>query len=226
MRSMAYAADPEPSARFFALASVVFLHLLAFALLLYHRGAAHLPLPAMGTLKVVALNAEPAAKTAPPPPVLPSKIGEVVELETPLSFSTETDADAVTASAGGCLVLERISDAILADPAALASVLNAPAQTRSIAGAIVLWNVHWSESATAIVAPLGATRAAVERSLASLDQGCLDEPIAGPRLIPIPAGSGTLFVVFGSGNWTWRQVVEGAPAATVAMDATLPVDEQ
>lgn len=213
---MYHQANAGPSERLAALATVILLHGVAFALLLAQR-ASQPPLAAPGTLKVVALNADPAAATAPPPPSLPSKVADSVEPEKQLAFSTDSDPDAVAAAAAGCLTLESIRESILADPAAMASILRAPPETRSIAEAVVLWNVRWAQSAQSVEAPLAAARAAVERSLASASKGCLDEPITGPRLLPIPAGAGTMFIVFGSGTWTWREVAEnqagsGAPA--------------
>lgn len=215
---MAHTANAKPSERFGVLTTVIVLHLAALAVLLSQRGAPQLPLPPAGSLSVVSLNAEPPAPTAPPPPILPSKIAEAIETETQLEFSTETDADSLAASTAGCPTLQLVREAILADRAAVTSVLNSPPETRSIAEAVVLWNARWSESAGSVAAPLGAARAAVERSLAGVDRACLDEPITGPRLVPIPAGVGTMFVVFGSGSWTWREVLENRQAATLALD--------
>jgi hypothetical protein len=119
-----------------------------------------------------------------------------------------------------------VRTAILADPAAVTSVLNSPPEIRAIADAVVLWNAQWSESAHSLAAPLGAARVAVERSLATLDENCLDEPITGPRLIPVPAGSRTIFVVIGSGVWTWRQVTAELPLPSISLDGERPVDQQ
>lgn len=203
---MAQAAYTKPSERVVALSAVILLHFVAGLLFLYHRWPIQPPRASAGTLTVVALSAQPAVpQTAPPPPLLPSDIEEAVEAHAEAQPSTEAQA-AVGAPGVGCATLELVRNAILNDPAAVDSVLNSPPQTRSIAEAIVLWSTGWSESAVLASSPLGATRAAVERGLATVDDGCLDEPIAGPRLIPIPAGTGTMFVVFGSGNWTWRAV--------------------
>jgi hypothetical protein len=219
--STADIANARLSDRLIALATVIMLHAAAFALFLSQRGPPQVPLTPPGLPSVVTLTPDrsvPPAPTAPPPPVLPSKIKEVIELETVELFSTSTDSDALAARATSCFTLELVRDAILADPAAMASVLNSPPHTRSIADAVVLWNAGWSESAASDSSPLGATRAAVERGLAALDRGCLDEPIAGPRLVPIPAGTGTMFVVFGSGNWTWRDVFENRQGTIFAID--------
>jgi hypothetical protein len=142
---------------------------------------------------------------------LPAKLHELIEAEANPQPAAATTAKAVGIPGPGCATLELVRTSILADPAAVTSVLNSPPEIRSIAEAVILWNAQWSQSAGSLAAPLGATRAAVERSLATLDENCLDEPIAGPRLIPVPAGTGTMFVVMGSGVWTWREVTAELP---------------
>ena len=73
----------------------------------------------------------------------------------------------------------------------------------------VMWNAGRSNAASTVDSPLGPARAIVELSLNSVEDGCLDEQIAGPRLIPVPVpdGQSTMFLVFGSGTWTWRELV-------------------
>jgi hypothetical protein len=225
---MAQTANAKPSERVAALTAVIVLHAVAFLILLYHRWPVDPAQPRSGALTVVSLSAQPAAPISrpPPPPVLPAKIRELVIEAEAQQASPETSTTAVGAPGPGCTTLDLVRNGILADPVALESVLKAPPETRSIAEAVVLWNTRWSESAGSVQSPLGATRTAVERTLASLDEGCLDEPIAGPRLVPIPAGTGTMFVVFGSGTWTWRQVTQEPPASPLALDGVAALVEQ
>jgi hypothetical protein len=209
---MAPEAEVRPSERLIAIVAVILLHALAFAVLLYQRWPADARVPKGGSLTIVALNAEPVAPAVrPPTPILRAKLQELVEAEANPEPAAATTANAVGIPGAGCATLEVVRSSILADPAAVTSVLNSPPEIRSIAEAVILWNAQWSESAGSLAAPLGATRAAVERSLATLDENCLDEPIAGPRLIPVPAGTGTMFVVMGSGVWTWREVTAEPP---------------
>ncbi|MEO7366214.1 MAG: hypothetical protein ABIW03_07855 [Sphingomicrobium sp.] len=216
---MAQLATSKPTERLGALTAVLVLHALALALVLMHRNSAQRPATG-GPLHTVMLEAAAAEQSPPPPPTLPSKIVREVRPETQLAVSTEAAADPIAGPPGGCGTAERVRLAILADPAAIQSVLLAPPETRSIADAIVIWNVGWSTVADTDIAPLVAARLAVERSLASVESACLDEPVAGPRLIPIPAQAGmTTFLVFGSGNWTWRNVAQSLkpfePAASM-----------
>jgi hypothetical protein len=207
---MVRVACAKQSERAAALASVILLHVLALMILLYHRWPVQPQMEQQGTLKIIALSAPPAAPATPPRPLVPSEIQEIIEAQVEPQVSAEASAVVGTPGAA-CTPLELVRNAILTDQAALTSVLNAPPETRSIAEAVVLWNAGWSESASVQASPLSATRAAVERGLTQLDEACLDEPVAGPRLIPIPAASGTMFVVFGSGTWTWRQVTQHQP---------------
>lgn len=212
---MAQGPTSRPSERYSALALVLALHAAALLLLLSQRSV--LPsVPAKpGSLKVMSLNAQAPREAPPPPPVLPSKLVREIKAEMQLAVATAEQSDSAAAPAGGCVALEQVRSAIMGDPAALSSVVQAPPETRSIAEAVVMWNQSWTAAASSADAPLGPARTAVERSLAAMPEECLDEPIAGPRLVPFPAGTGTMFLVFGSANWTWRDVaqsIEPAPS--------------
>jgi hypothetical protein len=204
-QAMVDAAHVPRSQRAAALITVIILHLLLLLLFLAIRSAAPQPAQSPGALTVVSIADETEA-VPPPPPKMPSKVlKEAVQLAE-LALSTETNPDATAASASGCVTLDTITKALLADSPTVAAVLQAPPETRSIAEAIVVWNSGWSEATATPGAPLELVRATVSQSLQSIDEACLDEPVAGPRLVPVPAGEGTMFLVFGSGSWTWRQL--------------------
>jgi hypothetical protein len=125
-------------------------------------------------------------------------------------------------NAAGCVPLEEVRETIASDPAAMASALNAPPETRSIAEAIVIWNGDWIHAASTEQSPLAPTRSAIERSIANMRAECLDEPVTGPRLIPFPTATGTMFLVFGSGSWKWRDVADDVVLSTdAAKDTTV-----
>ncbi len=222
---MAHTANIPRPQRAGALVTVIVLHALLLAFFLATRGPAPLPAQMPGSLTIVSVADESAA-TPPPPPRLPSEVvlEDVVELAE-LALAAETDPNATAASASGCAALDTITKAILADPVAVAAVLRAPPETRSIAEAIVVWNSGWTDYTATVGAPLEPVRAAVRQSLGSIDEGCLDEPVLGPRLVPIPAGSGTMFLVFGSGIWTWRQLIVD-PQPLLGMPNSRPVADR
>jgi hypothetical protein len=202
---MVHAASLPRRNRAAALTFVVALHLCLIILALAARSATQPVQASPGALTVVSI-ANAASTTPPPPPPLPSKIIE----DNPVSqivVAAEADSGPDAPAGSGCTTLEAVSKALLSDTEALGAVLAAPPDTRSIAEAIVVWNAGWSEATSSIEAPLGPVRVAVTSSLSSVEDNCLDEPIAGPRLIPIPAGQRTMFVVIGSGNWSWRQLL-------------------
>lgn len=118
------------------------------------------------------------------------------------------------AGADACAILDSVAKAIVADPATVAAIVQAPADTRSIADAIVIWNVGWSAAAMEAGAPLEPVRANVIATLQAAPEDCLASPVAGPRLVPVPNGDRTLFLVFGSGEWSWKSLIEPVPVET------------
>lgn len=205
---MPHPATPRPSERLAALAMVAILHVALFILILAARGASQIPAAKPGRLTAFALEAEePAKAVATPPRRLPSKVPDKPTPVEEFALTQELDSTDNAVPAEGCSTLELIRKAIIENPAVMASVHNAPPETRSVADAVVIWNAGWVEAARSADAPLGPARAAVQQVGSSIDDNCLDEALTGPRLIPIPAGTGTMFLVLGSGRWTWREVM-------------------
>ncbi|MEO6579635.1 MAG: hypothetical protein ABIN83_00600 [Sphingomicrobium sp.] len=141
----------------------------------------------------------------PPPPVLPSKIADK-KVTAHESFSAELDPTLLGA-AGGCATFDLIAKSLIAEPTVVTAVLMTPQERRSIADAVVIWNVGWSDAAGSLNDPLGPARAVIEQNLRSIPEDCLDEVVVGPRLVPIPEGDRTMFLAIGSGSWTWRQLL-------------------
>ena len=209
---------PPKAQRIGVLATVVALHVALLLVFLASRSEASPPIVKSGAMSLIAISADVPAQRPPPPPQLPSKLVDEIRKLTAQAQTFEPDSTALPGPAGQCATLDLVSKAIVADPVAVAAVIDAPPETRSIAEAIVMWNAGWSSAAGNADSPLGAARAVVEQSLSSVEDSCLDEPITGPRLIPIAVADGqrTMFLVFGSGNWTWRQLVTD-PATTEGM---------
>jgi hypothetical protein len=162
---------------------------------------------------MMSLPLEQEADGKPPPPALPSKVADDKRVLAKPAFSTDPDS-AAQGSQGGCATLELVRKALLADPAAVAAVVHAPREARSIAEAVVIWNAGWADLARNVEAPLGPARQVLEQSIASIPAECLNEEIAGPRLFLIPAGEGVnMFLVVGSGKWSWGQLVANDHAA-------------
>lgn len=218
---MAHSAIPPPSQRLTLLAAAAVLHLGLLALLLsagWLPPLAVKPLAAMTTMAIARDRG-----SARPPPALPSRLAQPQRVLREIEFSDQPDANAQGA-VGGCAPLPLIAQALVADPAALAAVRDAPPETRSVADAVVLWNAGWAAAASTPDMPLAPARSVVEQSLLSLPDSCLDEPVAGPRLVPVADGDRTMFMVIGSGNWTWRQLLDdpGPPPSVAQLPADRP----
>lgn len=193
------------SQRFAALAVAAVAHLALFALFLSIGSRSAVVAVPAGAMSLIAL-APPVPPGKPPPPVMPSKIADSKPIVAQESFSVD-DESLLLAEGGGCATLDLVAKSLRAEPAAVAGVASTPPENRSIAGAVVIWNAGWSETASAAAAPLGPARSVIEQNLRSIPDTCLDEPVAGPRLVPMPEGERTIFLAIGSGHWTWRQLL-------------------
>jgi len=201
--------DPPKSQRIGVLTAVITLHAGLLIAFLASGGAAAPPAVKPGLLSLLTISADPPANRPPPPPTLPSKVVDEIKKLTEQAQTFDPDSTALSALTGQCATLDVVSKAIVADPSVVTAVVHAPPETRSIAEAIVMWNAGWSNAANTPDAPLAPARTVVELSLNSVEDGCLDEQIAGPRLIPVPVPDSqrTMFLVFGSGSWTWRELL-------------------
>lgn len=208
-----YSAPTGPE-RAVTLAGAVVFHLGLLAFFLSVSSAPAMPEARPGVMSLISIAPLPAG-SKPPPPALPSKVSDANRVVSKIAFSADIESDQIGATAG-CATIDHINKAIVADPAAVAAVLAAPPESRSIAEAVVLWNNGWISNASAADAPLGPARLAVEQSLSSLAAKCLDEPIVGPRLVPVPAWGGTMFLVIGSGTWSWRQLLDQPEAISAS----------
>ena len=212
---MAQLSIPPRAERATVLAAAAVLHLGLLALLVSVGSLSPTPAKPLAAMTMVAITPE-RATGRPPPPALPSRIAEPRRVFRDIMFSDQPDASA-SGAAGDCAALPLITQALVADPAALAAMLTAPPETRSISDAVVLWNAGWAAAASTPDSPLAPARAVVERSLRALPDACLDEPVAGPRLVPVANGDRTMFIAIGSGNWSWRQLIEDPAILPMAL---------
>ena len=180
------------------------------------------PVVKPASVAIVALDAERPAAAKPPPPTLPAKLADTFKPLAEFSIPVDSESDSPAGASGVCSTPQAVLDALLLDPAALAAIRSAPPETRSVADAIVIWNEGWSPAAIVPDAPLFNVRVTVERTLSAGIDGCLDAPVVGPRLLPVSDAEGTrtIFLVFGSGNWTWRALL--SPPASLETNSTSP----
>lgn len=201
--------------RLLILSSVVVVHLVLLVAVMTLHGA-RAPSPVPRSITITLLSAQTPASGKPPPPALPSKLAQAFKPLAAPSPTVETAADASSVASDSCAPLDAVTAALLANDEALTAVRSTPPEARSIADAVVIWNARWSTLADDYPqAPLRPTRTAIEQSLASFGGNCLDQPVTGPRLIPIPDGDRTMFLVVGSGIWRWHDLLQNAPASAI-----------
>ena len=197
---------PSRGQRAVVLTAVLALHLLLLGLLVIGKVRATPARAEPGFVQIGMLSAATSVTSKPPPPAMPSKLAALPVPSFALSLTADFEINAAALSSH-CSTLDEVSAALLADPVALAAIRDAPPDMRSITDAVVMWNAGWSPASSPDDAPLGPVRAAIERTLSVVDDSCLDEVIAGPRFVQIPNGDETMFMVLGSGQWSWRQLL-------------------
>lgn len=188
------------------IAAVLALHAVVLCLLLLGGNAASVsvPEPPMALIEIPVASPEPPG-APPPPPSIPNE--RALEAAPPAPPSVAPSPTGTAVPAGGCATLASVSAAINADPAAAAEIQNSPLQLRSISGAVVVWSAGWSEGARGPDEPLEAVRRVIEDTLRTLEPACLKEEVAGPRLVAVPTGDHSMYVVLGSGRWIWEQML-------------------
>lgn len=196
--------------------SVLLAHLVIIILLVISRHAVPSP-EKQGNLSVFSLSA------APSQPSIPAKAPVIVQDIKPISTTpAEAFAEQQQSAEGDpegevCSPIDVVTTQLTSDPAVPAEIDMVPRTDRSISEAIVIWNAEWSSSAIADDAPLRNVRDRIENTLAELPLECLETPVAGPRLIPIMIDGSTTFLAFGSGEWTWQQLIESQPEPLFAV---------
>ena len=212
--------------RLLTIGSVCVLHAIMLAWFLMSRGSPErFPMPS-AALQLVDVNLPipPSAKVEPPPPppALPSTVPDVPKPPSPPSPTLDERADA--GNGGSCSTLTAVAAAINADPDSVVRIRSAPAQLRSVAGAIVIWNAGWPDGLRLSEDPLQRVRTVIEETLKQVDPACLDEVVTGPRLIAVPNGEYTIYAVLGSGNWSWAQMLLPDGVAPPALPQAAPTD--
>jgi hypothetical protein len=97
-----------------------------------------------------------------------------------------------------------------------------PAQARSVANAVLLWDGHWVDASTvggpASLAPIQST---VLLAVAAAPPTCQAELVRGPRLITVGDTRDTTVLAFGSGEWRWGDILT-SPHPPQSVNLTLP----
>lgn len=204
------AACPSVGQRILSLSAGIALNLAALAMLILLRGPSPVPgKDAGGSVISVSLGAAPRTASEWPLAVPRFRQHHLAALAIPaLPAAAAVSSNGTSAE---CPIAEDVAKGIVADPIALDAIIHAPADLRSVADAIVVWNLAWVPATTDLQSPLGSVRTNVTATLRSVSEDCLSSVVVGPRLIAIPDGERTMILVFGSSEWSWKALIGPDP---------------
>lgn len=202
-------ADTEPFGRRATIfVGVVALHLCILVLLVLSRHSVQ-PKQIHGSLSVFAVAASPSAPAIKiPDPIIPAEA--IAIIASPAEAHAEQQSAEGDPDGDACSPLDEVTAQLTSDPLVPLAIGRVARSDRSISEAIVMWNAEWSAASTTDEAPLADVRSRVLVVLESLPTECLATPVVGPRLIAIAEQGYTTFLAFGSGEWSWQQLVEPA----------------
>ena len=189
-------------------AVVVVFHICTILLFVLSKHADQ-PRQKQGSLSVFAVAASPS----PPAVQLPDP---VIPVEAIAVISSAAEAHAEQQAAQGdpdgqvCSPVDEVSSQLANDPLVPLAIGRVARSDRSISEAIVMWNAEWSAASATDDAPMADVRERVVTILQNLPPDCLAAPVTGPRLIAIAEQGYTTFLAFGSGEWSWQELIEPA----------------
>ncbi len=207
------AMSPSVGQRAVSFGAGIALNVAALAMLIWVRG----PPPVAGEAaggSMVSISLSRAPRTASKVPLAVPKLRQQAVLAVPVSDQPTAAAASPTGNSQDCPIVEDVAKGIIADPVAVDAIIRAPAELRSVADAIVVWNAAWAPATEDLGSPLGPVRANVTATLQSAPDDCLSAIVTGPRLIAVPNGERTLILVFGSGDWSWKTLIEPGAGET------------
>jgi hypothetical protein len=126
---------------------------------------------------------------------------------------------------GGCDLTQPVQDALRHSEDVRRQLPAIPADQRSVANVIVIWNAGWIDPESVLAQPAYATiRQTISQLVAASSADCRNQLQTGPRLIYLPGSAGkTTVLALGSGPWNWQQLIDGAaplPASTLPQART------
>lgn len=193
---------------------------LVAALVAAHAGVVCLATLGAPTEAVVRLPSITVNEIAEPTPVAPVIEPKLVRLTPPVEEPRIEIAGeappvaplvlAATASGSGCAVSDTVQARLRASPEVQVALDQMPRASRSVADAVLLWNGRWIEAdqvgGPAAIDPIRAVVADVVRAVPA---DCRSAQVTGPRFVFVPSATGARILTFGSGNWTWAQLLSG-----------------
>ena len=167
-------------------------------------------------IAVTAIAATPLAVPVATPILTEARI----EVEAPLIEIAATAPEDVQPAPAGCAVGAAVQAALRSSASVKLALSRMPRDARSVADAVQLWNGQWADpAALGGAGALDPIRAAVAAAVRAAPADCRDARVAGPQLMFVET-EGTRVLAFGSGIWTWSQVLESTATQTAFVAAS------
>ena len=147
--------------------------------------------------------------------VEPTSLPQVIDTpDQPLLSDAETTAlETFEPTAEGspdqpCNLTGMLATAFAQSPEVQQGLAELPAEQRSVANAIDLWDGQWPVDSTS--GGKGLLRALLVKAITTARPDCLTRTNRGPALFLIPDNHSTVVLAVGSGEWSWGDLI--APA--------------
>lgn len=152
---------------------------------------------------------KPVPPTPPQPIIVPPP--EVpLPLPSPMVVALLEQAD-TAATGGACDLTGPVQAALQSSDAVWTSLPRIARRERSVANAIMVWNVDWSVADAKLDATaMAAIRDVVAGTIAAASPACRLQPQGGPRLIVLAGARENTVLAMGSGMWRWQDLLDTA----------------
>lgn len=140
---------------------------------------------------------------APPPPLVLAAIA--VDVAVP---AIEIAGDGPAAASGECRLATALQAALAGDGAVRRALAAVPAEDRSLANAVMVWDGHWAPATALGGTPrANPVREVVVDQIHAASPDCRQAAITGPRLLVVTATESPTALAFGSGVWRWADLL-------------------
>ena len=185
-------------------------------LLLPLLGVAHLALVAAavsGGARVAAAAPPSLTVVDVPQPVVQVVVSEPssteVAVAAPAVLPSIEIAESAPAGNPDCALTDAVQTALSGDTGVRAALAARPSHARLTADALMIWDGDWVAPSPVAAATAASVRRTVRARLAVAPVSCRETVIAGPRLIYISNDGASTVLAFGSGQWSWSQLLDG-----------------
>lgn len=152
----------------------------------------------------------------PPRPILVPPPEVPLPVPSPLVVALLEQAD-TQATGGACDLTGPVQAALQSSEAVSTSLPRIPRGQRSVANAIMVWNVDWvAADAKLDATAVAAIRDVVAGTVAAASPDCRLQPQGGPRLIVLSGIGENIVLAVGSGAWRWQDLLDTARPAPAA----------